>query len=165
VRFMNGQPLAGNGSIAPRAADAVLVVDSGGCRYAFELAGVVEVRGMGSAATPAHARMRAVVDRNGIRMRVLHLDARLDAYCGDEARALIVLDLPDRFAAVAVDAVCEVRIPHTRSFVPAMEPAGSLSASVAWVAVWDGGEAPVLDVAAWLRACEADSRAPLPAVC
>ena len=162
---MNGQQLAGSASVAPRAADAVLVVDSGGCRYAFELAGVVEVRGMGSAAVPAHARMRAVLDRNGIRLRVLQLDARLDVHCAGEARALIVLDLPDRLAAVAVDAVCEVRIPHARSFVPAVEPAQSLSASVAWVAVWDGGEAPVLDVAAWLRACEADPRSPLQAAC
>jgi chemotaxis signal transduction protein len=159
VRFRNGQPPAGSPSLTPRAADAVLVVDSGGCRYAFELACVAEVRGMSSAATPAHSSMHAVLDRNGIRIRVLRLDAALDASCAGEARAVIVLDLADRLVAVAVDAVCEVRIPHTRSFVPPTDRAEALSANVAWVAVWDGGEAPVLDVAAWLRACEAD---PLP---
>jgi chemotaxis signal transduction protein len=153
---MNGQTPAGSPSPASRAADAVLVVDSGGHRYAFELACVVEIRSShGAAAAVTDSRVRPILRRNGVRIPILGLGTTCSASSLDDAQAVIVLDLPDRIAAVAVDAVCEVRIAHTRSFVPVPERAEALARAVAWVAVWDGGEAPVLDVAAWLRACEA----------
>ena len=162
MRFVNAALPAGGLPVAPKAADAVLVVDSGGRRYAFELGIVAEIRGSRSGTPAANATPGSRVERNGVRVPVFCLDGRLDACTGD-AGALVVLDLRDRLAAVAVDAVREVRIAHTRSPVAASapEPAATLSASVAWVAVWEGGEAPVLDVAAWLHGF--DSMPQLPA--
>jgi chemotaxis protein histidine kinase CheA len=127
----------------------VLVVERDGRRYAFEVGCVNEVRAL-DAQEPC-ADGRALRDRNGVRVPVLalgdpgaHGDARA-------AEAVVVLELADRRAAVAVDAVCEVRIPHTRAPV-IRERVSSLAQSIGWVAVWDGGEVPVLDVAAWLVA-------------
>ncbi len=155
-RSGGGAPVA---PVAPRAVEAVLVVAAGGRRYAFELGSVAEIHGVRDAAAASAVRGASVV-RNGVRVPVFRLDDGPDAAYADDAGALIVLDLPDRLAAVAVDAVCEVRIAQERLSAPVREPAEGLTASVAWVAVWDGGEAPVLDVAGWLQGCEREAQLP-----
>jgi hypothetical protein len=152
---MNMHPF--DGAQALTAGEAILVVDSGGQRYAFEMKLVAEIRTM--QAVQIAGPGQGVLHRNGVRVPVFGLDDSPCPGSSSKPGALVVLDLPDRLAAVAVDAVCEVRITQARSYL-APAKGSNLGDSVAWVAVWEGGEAPVLDASAWLRAREAQSAEP-----
>ena len=129
--------------------DAVLVVEVAGRAWAIELDAVAEVRSAQSLdASPAAAG--PVLRRNGVAVPVYPLAEALGMPY-DEAAAVVVLDLPDRIAAVGVDAVCEVRIPSCRS-EPSPAHAAAMPGCVAWVASWEDGEAPVLDFTSLLAA-------------
>ena len=133
---------------------AVLVVECGGQRYAFDMKVVIEIACMNAVQNGVAGRAHGVLHRRGVRVPVFDLDQPPQSGAGGKTGGVVVLDLPDRITAIAVNAVCEVRMAQPRSYVAPAESDGSLRSSVAWVAVWDGGEAPVLDAAAWLRARE-----------
>jgi chemotaxis signal transduction protein len=104
---------------------------------------------MSAAALVPGSEARAIRDRNGVRVPVFSLADPAGAQPSKSADALVVLALADRMAAVAVDAVCEVRIARERSNAAA-HAGPSLAQSIGWIALWEGTEVPVLDVAAWL---------------
>jgi len=135
--------------------DAVLVVHAGGKQCALDLRQVAEIRGTDAvrAAGPIPSSL-GVVHRNGVRVPVYDLRASAGAPIVSDAAAVVVMELPDRIAAVMVDAVCDVRIAKSRQ--SAAEVAADMRGTVAWVAAWDGGEAPVLDVTSWLPVCAED---------
>ena len=140
--------------------DAVLVVESGGQRYAFEMKLVAEIRGNRAVQGACNGQTHDSVQRNGVRVPVFRLGDSACAGSRGRCGAVVVLDLPDRVAAVAVDAVCEVRITHARSHPAPASTIDCLHDSVTWIAVWEGGEAPVLDAGAWLHAREAQFTEP-----
>jgi chemotaxis signal transduction protein len=139
--------------------DAVLVVHAVGKQCALDLRQVAEIRGI-DAVHPAGSVAGApgVVHRNGVRVPVYDLRASLGAPASLDAQAVVVLDLPDRIAAVMVDAVCDVRIAKNRRPAPPAEAEAAVGMrdAIAWVVAWEDGEAPVLDVTSWLQACEAN---------
>ncbi|MGH8638640.1 MAG: chemotaxis protein CheW [Burkholderiales bacterium] len=137
--------------------DAVLVVHAGGKQCAIDLRQVAEIRGSESVhAAGLVPSSRGFVQRNGVRVPVYDLRAFLGTPMASAAEAVVVLDLPDRIAAVMVDAVCDVRIAKNRLPAAAAETVDGATDAFAWVAAWEGGQAPVLDVTSWLRACEAN---------
>ena len=152
-------PAAHHRWAAGETGSAVLLVERCGRRYGLELACVTEICAASASAQVSDAGARAIRDRNGVRVPILSLAEPAGAQSSHDADALVVLALADRMAAVAVDAVCEVRIAHTRSSVP-LQPGGSLAQSIGWIAAWDGAEVPVIDVAAWLQANEVVTLAP-----
>jgi chemotaxis signal transduction protein len=134
--------------------NAVLVVHAGGRECALDLCQVAEIRGTDAVqAAGSGPGSPGVVHRNGVRVPVFDLRASVGVPTASDAEAVLVLDLPDRIAAVMVDAVCDVRIAKSR--LSAAE-AGAGMRDDAWVAAWEGGEAPVLDVTAWLQIYEQD---------
>jgi chemotaxis signal transduction protein len=137
--------------------DAVLVVDAGGRRYAIDLRQVAEIRGVEALRRhPSRVdRSLGVVHRMGVRVPVYDLRELVAPTATSDAEAVVVLDLPDRYAALLVDAVCDVRIVARRLPASASESAAGSEGSVAWIASWDGGKAPVLDVTSWLLGDEA----------
>ncbi|MCC7081644.1 MAG: chemotaxis protein CheW [Burkholderiales bacterium] len=136
--------------------DAVLVIYAGGIQCALDLRQVSAIRGsdvMHPAAMGANAA--GVVHQTGVRIPVYDLRAYPGTPIVTDAEAVIVLDLPDRVAAVLVDVVCEVRI-ATRRLPPAVgEVVEGARGGFVWIAAWEDGQSPVLDVTSWLRECEA----------
>ena len=133
--------------------NAVLVVHAGGKQCALDLRQVAEIRGTDAVqAAGSVPGSPGVVHRNGVRVPVYDLRASVGAPTASDAEAVVVLDLPDRIAAVMVDAVCDVRIAKSR--LSAAEAGAGMRD--AWVAAWEGGEAPVLDVTSWLQVYEQD---------
>ncbi len=131
--------------------NAVLVVHAGGKQRALDLRQVAEIRGTDAVhAAGSVPGSPGVVHRNGVRVPVYDLRASVGAPTASDAEAVLVLDLPDRIAAVRVDAVCDVRIAKSR--LSAAE--AGVGMGDAWVAAWEGGEAPVLDVTSWLQVYE-----------
>jgi chemotaxis signal transduction protein len=136
--------------------DAVLVVHAGGKQCAIDLRQVAEIRGSESVHAPGLVpSSHGFVHRNGVRVPVYDLRALWGTPMASAAEAVIVLDLPDRIAAVMVDAVCDVRIANNRLPAAAAETIDGAPDAFAWVAAWEGGQAPVLDVTSWLRTSEA----------
>jgi chemotaxis signal transduction protein len=137
--------------------DAVLVVHAGGKQCAIELRQVAEIRGRESvSAAGSVAASLGVVHRNGVQVPVYDLRALSGTPMTSQAEAVVVLDLPDRVAAVMVDAVCDVRIADNRLPAPAAGMAEDAPDLFGWIAAWEGGQAPVLDVTSWLRTWEAN---------
>ena len=142
--------------------DAVLIVHAGGKQCALDLRQVAEIRGRESVSAAATVPASlGVVHRNGVQVPVYDLRALLGTPMTSTDEAVVVLDLPDRIAAVMVEAVCDVRIAKSRLPAPASGTAEERTNAAAldpfaWVAAWEGGQAPVLDVTSWLRTCEAN---------
>jgi chemotaxis signal transduction protein len=135
--------------------DAVLVVHAGGAQCAIELRQVAEIRGREAVyAAGSGPASHGVVHCNGVQVPVYDLRALLRTPMTSPAEAVVVLDLPDRVAAVMVDAVCDVRIAHSRLPAPAAGTSAGAPELFAWVAAWEDGQAPVLDVTSWLHARE-----------
>ena len=86
----------------------------------------------------------------GVNVPVYDLRELLGTPQACAAEAVIVLDLPDRYAAVLVDFVCDARIAQSRLPVDCTA-AGEAQAPVAWIAAWDAGAAPVLDITSCLH--------------
>ena len=149
-----------DGEQACAAGGAVLVIDSGGQRYAVDMTCVAEIRAMEGVQDAGPGQGHGILHRNGVRVPVFGLNECACPGSGTTSGAVVVLDLPDRIAAIAADAVCEVRITRSRPYLSPAKSSDGLRDSIACVAVWEGGEAPVLDAGAWLRAREARSADP-----
>ena len=96
--------------------DAVLVVDAGGRRCAVELRQVAEIRRI-DALRPNSCQVDGslgVVHHMGVRVPVYDLRTLVGTSATSEAEAIVVLDLPDRYAALLVDAVSDVRLVDSR---------------------------------------------------